>query len=262
MKIIKRHFTYFMISMSFLMAPLLTYSQDTDDKSGSEVVRTNIFQDEGGRPDIPGDLMIEFGYNWVQEHSEGVGFNTLGSRTFNAYYLFEYNVGESAFSIHPGFGIGTEKYKFANNLTLGYSENDTLPGTIEYVQLDSIFGTGTSYRKSQINPVYFDIPLEIRWRAKKYDPKRSFKVTLGGKVGFLIDAKTKVKYNNEGETKVAKSKQNFEMNPIRYGAYMRVGFGGFSAYGYYSLSDLFRKDKGPDSTTMYPITFGLSLALF
>ena len=109
---------------------------------------------------------------------------------------------------------------------------------------------------------YIDIPLELRWRLKKYDPKRSLTVTLGGKVGYLFDSKTKVKYDEDGETKKTKQKEKFELSSLRYGAYAKVGFGGFTAFYYYSLSDLFKKDKGPMGTTMYPMTFGLSLALF
>mgnify|MGYP000527761402 CR=1 FL=1 len=78
----------------------------------------------------------------------------------------------------------------------------------------------------------------------------------------VIISKTKVKYSEFGENKKTKQKEKFEMSTIRYGAYAKLGYGGFSAYCYYGLSDLFNKDKGPMGTTMYPITFGLSLALF
>ena len=238
------------------------FSQEATPKNNKATRTGKLIQEKAGRPDIPGDLMIEFGFNWVQEHAPGIGFNTTGSRTFNAYYLWDKNIGESAFSLHPGFGIGTEKYKFQDNLTIGYGRDGEGNQEMQFIRLDSIYGIRTEYKKSQINPNYFDIPIEIRWRSRIYDPKRSFKVALGGKVGFLFDSKTKVKYSSDGETKTTKQKENFELNQIRYGTYLRLGFGGFSAYGYYSWSDLFKKDKGPMNTTMYPLTFGLSLALF
>lgn len=262
MNTIQKRFTHTLLLISLMLTSALVYAQEATPKNTKANRTKKAIQESAGRPDIPGDLMIEFGFNWVQEHSDGVGFNTTGSRTFNAYYLYEYNIGESAFSFHPGLGIGTEKYKFANDLTLGYGLDSLGAREVQYIPLDSIYGSGTSYKKSQINPIYLDIPLEFRWRSRKYDPKRSFKVAVGGKVGFLIDGKTKVKYNSFGENKVSKQKENFEMSSIRYGAYMRLGFGGFSAYGYYGLSDLFKKDKGPMDTTMYPFTFGVSLALF
>ena len=93
-------------------------------------------------------------------------------------------------------------------------------------------------------------------------PSVHLKLPLVAKVGVLLDSKTKVKYTADGENKITKQKENFEINTLRYGAYMRLGYGGFSAYAYYGLSDVFRKEKGPMDTTMFPITFGLSLALF
>ena len=246
----------------FLFLSLMAVAQEATPKNNKANRTSKLIQEKAGRPDIPGDLMIEFGFNWVQEHPPGIGFSTLSSRTFNAYYLYELNIGESALSFHPGIGIGTEKYAFADNLTLGYGSDSLGNRQLQFVSLDSIYGSGFDFKKSQINPNYIDIPIEFRWISRKYDPKRSFKVIVGGKVGFMFDSKTKVKYHGEGETKITKQKEGWELNKIRYGVYGRLGFGGFSAFYYYSLSDLFKKDKGPMATTMFPMTFGLSLALF
>lgn len=256
----KAKFTFLLLT--FTLVSVAAFAQEPTPKNNKANRTKKLIQESAGRPDIPGDLMIEFGFNWIQEHPEGIGFNTMGSRSFNAYYLYDVNIGESAFSFHPGLGIGTEKYKFVNNVTLGYGLDTDGQREVQFIPLDSIYGTGTLYKKSQINPIYLDIPMEIRWRSRKYDPKRSLKIALGGKVGVLLDSKTKVKYTADGENKIIKQKENFELNTLRYGAYMRLGYGGFSAYAYYGLSDLFRKEKGPMDTTMFPITFGLSLALF
>ena len=245
----------------FALSSMVVFGQEPTPKNTKANRTSKLIQEKAGRPDIPGDLMVEFGFNWVQESSP-IGFNTIKSKTFNAYYLYEMNIGESAFSFHPGIGIGTEKYAFEQDLTLGYGFDSLGNEEVQYVALDSIYGIGTSYKKSQINPNYVDIPLEFRWRSRKYDARSSIKITVGGKVGFLFDSKTKVKYTEDGETKKTKQKEKFELSTFRYGVYGKVGYGGFSAFYYYSISDLFNKDKGPMGTTMYPMTFGLSLALF
>lgn len=251
-----------LVIVALFMSSTVVFAQEATPKNNKATRASKLVQEKAGRPDIPGDLMIEFGFNWVRDHIPGNDFNTWGSRTFNAYYLYEKNIGESAFSFHPGIGIGTDKFAFENDVTLGYGLDSLGSREVQFVPLDSVYGIGTSYKKSQISANYIDIPLEIRWRSRKYDPKSSLKITLGGKVGFLFDSKTKVKYSEYGETKKSKQKEKFEMNTIRYGAYAKIGYGGFSAFYYYSISDLFKKDKGPMSTTMYPMTFGLSLALF
>jgi hypothetical protein len=259
---LRKSLTIVILLTAVLVSSLTVFAQEATPKNNKANRASKLIQEKAGRPDIPGDLMIEFGFNWIQEHPEGIGFNTVGSRTFNAYYQYEMNIGESAFSFHPGIGIGTDKYKFSDNLTLGYGLDSLGEQEVQLVSLDSIFGTGVAIKKSQINASYIDIPLEIRWISRKYDPKRSLKIAIGGKVGFLIDSKTKIKYTEDSESKIVKQKENFELSQLRYGAYMKLGFGGFSAFGYYSLSDTFKKDKGPMDTTMYPFTFGFSLALF
>ena len=245
----------------FALSSMVAFGQEPTPKNTKANRTSKLIQENAGRPDLPGDLMVEFGFNWVQESSP-IGFNTIKSKTFNAYYLYEMNIGESAFSFHPGIGIGTEKYAFEQDLTLGYGFDSLGNEEVQYVALDSIYGIGTSYKKSQINPNYVDIPLEFRWRSRKYDARSSLIITVGGKVGFLFDSKTKVKYTENGETKKTKQKEKFELSTFRYGVYGKLGYGGFSAFYYYSISDLFNEDKGPMGTTMYPMTFGLSLALF
>ena len=93
----------------FLFSSFISKAQEATPKNNKANRTSKLIQEKAGRPDIPGDLMIELGFNWVQEHPEGIGFKTMSSRTFNAYYLYEMNIGESALSFHPGIGIGTEK---------------------------------------------------------------------------------------------------------------------------------------------------------
>jgi hypothetical protein len=106
---------------------------------------------------------------------------------------------------------------------------------------------------------YFEIPIEFRYDTKPEDIARSFNVAIGGRIGILYDAFTKIKYNDLGETVKYKNKLNHGVNPIRYGVYSRIGIGSFSFFGFYNLSEMFEKDKGPEGTTMNTMTFGISL---
>lgn len=239
-----------------------SFAQEATPKNTKATRASKLITEKAGRPDIPGDMIIEFGFNWMQEEPSGYSFNTTKSRTFNAYYLYDLNIGKTSFSVHPGLGIGTEKYAFDDDATIGYGLNISGERELQFIPLDRIYGLQAEFKKSQINPIYFDIPLEIRWRSHKEDPKSSIKITVGGKFGLLFDSKTKIKYEEDGEKKTDKHKQDFELNPFRYGTYIKLGVGGFSTYYYYSISEIFEKEKGPLGTTMYPMTFGLSLALF
>jgi len=64
---------------------------------------------------------------------------------------------------------------------------------------------------------------------------------LGIKGGYLVNSHTKFK-DSTGKVKV----YDIKTNPYRYGAHVRIGYSWFALTGYYSVSTLFVKDKGPD----------------
>jgi hypothetical protein len=85
----------------------------------------------------------------------------------------------------------------------------------------------------------------------------------------LINGKTKIKYNQNEQTKKIKRKENFELNQFRYGAHFRIGIAGFGAHFEYDFSELFNPGRGPlnnaeepQPTQMTPFRFGLSFNLF
>ncbi len=207
-----------------------------------------------GRPNIPGTFQVDVGFNMPTEKG---GFNTkfFGSSTVNVYYFQDKRLGKSKFSIHPGIGFGLERYKFDSDKTLAYnSGRDTVS------MVPSVL---PNLKKSKLITNYIDVPLEIRFSTRPDDPNRSFKVSLGFKFGVLYDSFTKQKYSEDGETKKLKDKQNFNLYPIRYGTYLRVGGGNISVYAYYNLSPLFRQGIGPGgSENINNFTVGLSLAAF
>lgn len=209
-----------------------------------------------GRPDIPGTFLIDFGLNFPPSKAN---FNTgvWGSRTLNLIYLHDKQIGKSKFSVHPGVGVGLERYKFNNDRTLDYIAGPTSP----FDTLRMVPGRA-GLKKSQLITNYFDGVLELRFSTNPSDPARSFKASLGFKAGLLFDSFTKVKYKEDGETKKLKNKQDWNLNPWRYGVTLRVGAGNFNVFGYYSLTPIFKEGKGPGREDITNFTVGISLAGF
>ncbi len=249
-----------LLALTFISTSIFAQKKGTP-KNNKATQAKKLIQEKAGRPDVPGELNLQVGYNIMQETPEGIDFKWSGSRTFNAYYQYDINIGESSFSFHPGIGVGTEKYAFTDRVTLARGNDADNNYGVIFVGIDSTFGR-YDVRKSQINTNYLDIPFELRWRSRKYDPKRSIKVSIGAKVGILFDSKTKIKYRDDNQWKTLKQKEDFDLAKIRYGIYGKVGIGGISLFYYYSMSDVFTKDKGPENTTMYPMTIGLNWAIF
>jgi hypothetical protein len=107
---------------------------------------------------------------------------------------------------------------------------------------------------------YIDIPLEFRVRGT---PNKKtgwqWKLAAGFKFGFLVGSKWKYKgesLDNSGEDVKFKDVKVANMNKLRYGVYLRGGYGMFNLFCYYSLSNTFVANKGPK---MNPIVFGLSI---
>ncbi|MBX2967568.1 MAG: hypothetical protein KF845_15605 [Cyclobacteriaceae bacterium] len=231
---------------------LAAFGQTTDKK-----------EKRSGRPDIPGTFLIDFGLNFP--FGDSVGFSTaaFGSRTVNLYYQLDKRIGESKFSVHPGVGLGLERYKFNNNRTLGYIAGPNDPfETLRMVPVNSLYPNSTGIKKSQLIANYVDALVEFRFSTSPNDPGRSFKASIGFKGGVLVDSFTKLKLREGGETKKFKNKQDWNLNQFRYGATVRAGVGNFNLFGYYSLSPIFKNNKGPDQGELTYFTVGVSLGGF
>lgn len=246
-----------MISKKFILLSVLLGVFIAFNASAQESSQITIPAKSKGRPDIPGTFHLEFGFNQPMNKPDSafeIGF--WGSRTMNIYYTYDMRILKSKFSFHPGIGFGLERFKFSNNYTLEYN-NDTRD-----VSLVSATSTYPGIRKSMLVMNYIDVPLELRFSTRPEDPSRSFHISVGGRVGYLFDAFTKIKYTEDGDSKKVKDNQNFNLNRFRYGLLFKVGGGNFSLFSYYNLSTVFEKDGSPVSTDMNNFTVGISLSSF
>ncbi len=220
-----------------------------------------ITKKTSARPDIPGVFNIEYGFNFALKAPKDFHASFLGSTTFNLYYQYEFRILKSNFSFVPGIGFSFERYKFKNGFVL-----TDFPGTDSVKMISRTPAGYPNLKKSKLITNYIEVPLELRYNFNPEDPARSFKISVGGRVGYLFDSFSKVKFREDGQTKKIKDKQNFDLSQVRYGLTGRVGFGSFSIFGYYNLNPLFVKNKGlisnGERTPFSTFTVGLSLASF
>lgn len=212
-----------------------------------------------GQPNIPGTFVLELGINSALDAPERFDLALWGSRTVNIYYMYELRLGESKFSVVPGIGLSLERFKFKTGATLGY-QNDSLKLLLPAETAI------TGERKSQLITNYVDVPIELRFTSNPDDPNRAFKLAIGGRVGYMYDAFTKMKYKEGGEVKQYKNKQNFNLNRFRYGVYSKLGIGNFALFGYYNLTPLFKEGEGLYENNVandfQTVTVGISLSAF
>lgn len=210
-------------------------------------------------PDFPGALVLEYGLNYFYENSYEMRTNPWKSATINAYYTYPVQLGESRFAFVPGVGVGSEKFGFEDDVSFLDSAGLTVMKPISEL---ARFDDNMNFQLTQLAANYIDIPLEFRVHSRKTDHKRSFFLAVGGKVGFLFDSKTKIKYQEFGKSKIYKDKYHWNINTFRYGAMARLGYGPFNAWVYVSGSKLFRGNKAFNMTNPTMWSWGISLATF
>jgi len=213
-------------------------------------------QTKKGRPDLPGLFLIEFGYNILSDAPSSMDMTLLGSRSLNLYYFRDFQIGNTGLFALPGVGVGLDRYKFDNNVTLSQSADvngDT------FVSVDTL---GFGVDKSMLITNYIDIPFELRYYLNPDDRRRSFMVGVGAKAGYLFGSHTKLKFDDNGETRKIKDKRGYELSQFRYGITGRLGFGGFNLIYFQRLNELF-DGNGPEGTMdTSNFTIGLSFTGF
>jgi Outer membrane protein beta-barrel domain len=210
------------------------------------------------RPDIPGSLLVDFGFSGTSGAPAKFRTAWFGCRTANVYYYYPMQLGKSKFTFNAGIGLGMDRFKFKNGYFL--ADTSSLKGQWDLVPNARIDTTiYPKMRKSMLVMNYLDIPLELRFNVNPDDLAHTFWVAVGARGGWLFNSHSKIKYENNGEKIVHKDRQRLGLNQFRYGATLRIGIGNFNFFGFYNLSPLFEKGKGPSQTQMTNFTIGISL---
>lgn len=188
------------------------------------------------------DLMIDYpeGYSYLDlnyNKSTGVNLNFLEQNV----NLYKQHLG-----LVTGLGLTWNNYRFANNVVL--TEDGKLDG---YFDVDPL----KSYEKSKLMVASVRVPLMLEYQTNSKMKANSFHIG-GGVVGSArVWSHTKIKYNG---SKV-KDKGDFYINPFRADAIATIGWGVINLHGTYALTEMFRKNKGPE---VYPFEIGITLAGF
>ncbi len=195
-------------------------------------------------------FLIQLGYaGWG---SKPDSINTSGlNRTFNFYLLFDFPFRTNPhISVAIGPGIGADNIYFKET-TIDLKNNTELMFTRDTV---------VKYKKYKLSTTYLEAPIELRYSSNPENMNSGFKFAIGAKVGTLLDAKTKAKIDSDengfsGYVTKEKSKKFF--NGARLAAIARIGFGNFTIFGSYTITDFTKEGVGP---AVKPYSIGLTLS--
>ena len=213
-------------SVIFLFSSV--YSQDK---------KVNLKKNFGVKIDVFSDIWMDI--------PDDITLKTI-NRGCDIYGMYNFPIKESNFSFAIGFGLGIHNM---------YS--NTIAGVINDSTIFGVIPDSTTYKKSKISVTYFDIPIEFRFKTKS-----KLTIAAGFKAGYLINKHSKYKGKDLTGLNIdviQKTTDIRNLESLRFGPTLRVGYDWFNLSAYYSLSKLFIKEKGPE---MYPISVGITLTPF
>lgn len=159
---------------------------------------------------------------------------------FNFAFMKEYAFKKgSAFRFAWGLGFSSHNVHHNGQFTYDEEEDFTNFSTIP---------ASTDYKKNKLSMNYVELPVEFRFRTQN---DTHFRIYAGFKGGVLVNVHSKLV--QEDKTIKVTGLENTEI--FRYGPTFRIGLKGFSLFGFYSLSNIFEKDKGEE---FLPVSAGLS----
>lgn len=128
-----------------------------------------------------------------------------------------------------GLGFQWNRYalKGAYDLTV---VNDTLVG----------LNTGLNYSKNVLSSTYLQAPLLLQISTNK-DPNKAWNISAGVVGGIRVDARQTQKWESDGKKNKDKTKDDFQFNPFQASLMATVGYGDWSLYVTYGLSDVFNE---------------------
>jgi len=221
----------FIILFSLFVIPFFSFSQEK-----SKIIKETTIR----RVSVGVEIYQDFWMNWpkgmnVRAINQGAG----------GFIMYNVPFGESPVSFSIGAGIG------CNNLFSNTTINDIHADTITFTPIPDTI----DYKKSKLGLTYLDFPLELRVVTKD-----KIRFSVGLKLGYLLDAKTKYKGDDiYGQESTVKYRKVEHVDKFRFGPTIRFGYDWFQIMGYFSVSQIFEKGLGPD---LYPISVGITFMPF
>lgn len=173
---------------------------------------------------------------------------------YSKSHVFNFNFLEHSFRLHKNYvmlttGLGTEfnRYAFRNNYMLvsGTDSLQAIPTTL-------------NFQKNSLKTSYLTAPLMIQFNTNKR-VKKSFHLAAGVVAGYNFNTHLKQVYEIEDTKVKSKVYDDFQVNPFKAAATVRLGYSNFNIFATYGLTPLFESGSAPD---LYPFTLGVTLVGF
>lgn len=172
------------------------------------------------------------------------------SSEFILSYLHPLFGKKNKFSMATGLALSAQNIK--SDAYLVRSANDEP----EFI----LFDDSISYKTNKLATVFVDIPIEFRLRTRNNIHQKNFKLSFGGKIGYLL--KSYHKYAGDDYRFTSSTTTKFKeyripyLNKLHYGVFAKIFYGKLGVNVNYALSTLFEKKFTPE---ILPFSIGISM---
>jgi hypothetical protein len=223
---------------------------------------------------VNGYVNSDFNMNFPKTY-EYLDLNMI--KSYSVYInFFEQNVALSKnqkWGLVTGLGTYWNNYRFSNNTRLN-SDSSHLIGYVDQ---------GISIRKTKLTNWYLTVPLLFEFQTNSRMKKNSFHIAVGMIAGLRLTTHTKTYYDERNKDfnvtlynpetdkyetvftatspdySKTKDFDDYYLQPFKFDATVRIGWGFINLFATYSVNEMFRKGKGPE---VYPWAAGITFVNF
>lgn len=155
---------------------------------------------------------------------------------------------------HVGFVYGVNydnnDYRFSNDIDFRVTDDGD---SISYLSRQT-----EGFDRNKLTTRFLTIPVALRFDFQP-NKRRGGHITIGGHAGYRLTSFFKtVSFEGRDKNKT-KLRDDFLLNNLRFGAYVKVGYKGFNLFGNYVFTPMFREGTAPVLNTF---SFGLAFGGF
>jgi hypothetical protein len=109
------------------------------------------------------------------------------------------------------------------------------------------------YSKNRFSSSYLRIPLSFDFRSKEDAKGNRMHFVIGPDAGLLLGGRVKQISKENGKQKID---DDYHFAKVRYGGFVRVGYGGWGIFAKYYTNDMF--ENSPDQKGLKNLSFGFT----
>ncbi len=231
--------------LAFLMIPFAAIkAQDATDKMNTNATPPPIVKSSRDF------VMVNFlYYNWLTK-PDSVKVKAFGF-SFHASLCYDFPIKKTKLSFAAGLGINASEVYLNQQVMRNTDSASYVAGSVRFMPNDS------GYKRYKFVTTYIMAPFELRYFGNTNNRNNCFKAAIGLEIGTLLGGHTKAATTVDGTKVNYKIDTKRYITPWNFAATARVGYGNFTLYGSYNLTNVFKDKAGPPIT---PFSAGLCIS--